>query len=183
MVDPSEYDRILEGPIDGEPDPEAVGPSIMAWYALHNSLQGGGSRATEIVAWAAETIASRLSTIGPDCVNPLTPEDAWIAVEDARRLLGMVAEMFGGGDLPAEAEEALAFKAELKHRRGRPAQPTVNLHSLGWWFVAKEVEDLIAAGKLQKVAVGEVATRLGIKDNVVANWCRRRRQYLDQSSA
>jgi hypothetical protein len=162
---------------DFEPDPDAVGPAIMAWYALHDALKGDPA---EIVAWAADAIATRLGAFGSGVANPLTPGQASVAIGDARLLLGMIAEIFGRSELPADDEAALAFQAELKRRRGRPAQSQLMPQSLAWWGHAKEVEALIEVGDMQKVAVGKVATRLGLKDAVVAGWCRDRRKALEQ---
>lgn len=175
--DPSRWD----GPIPGDPDPEIIGPALTAWYALHDSLAGDPA---ETLAWAAEVIATRLGAFGPGVVNPLPPSQVSAAIEDAKLLLGMVAEIFGRSELPADDEAALAFKAELSlRRRGRPGKSgKLQPHSLAWWGVAREVEALIAAGEMQKVAVGKVAKRLGLRDAVVAEWCRERRKSLERSS-
>ncbi len=161
-----------------QPDPEAIGPAIMAHYALHGALKGDPA---ETVGWAADVLAARLGAIEPRVTNPLTPAQASIAIKDAALLLGMIAEIFGRSDLPADDERRLAFKAELKRRRGRPAHSPLLPDSLAWWGAATEVQSLIADGDLQKVAVGKVARRLGLKDAVVAGWCRERRKSLDRS--
>jgi hypothetical protein len=162
---------------DWEPDPEAVGPAIMAWYALHDALAGDPA---EMVAWAAEVIAARLGECRPRAANHLTPAEA-VAIDDAKLLLGLVAEIFGRTSLPPGDEAALAFKAELKRDRGRPAENKFAPQSLAWWGVAREVQSLIDQGMLQKAAVGEVAMRRGLKDALVAGWCRDRRKALEES--
>ena len=172
--DPSRWD----GPVDRDPDPQIIGPSLTAWYALHGEFAGDPA---EILAWAAGVIAGRLGAFGPRVANPLTPGQASVAIDEAKLLLGMVAEIFGRSDLPADDETALAFKAELKRRRGRPVKTgKLRPQSLGWWSVAREVEALMAAGEMQKVAVGKVAGRLGLKDAVVAKWVRDRRKSLER---
>jgi hypothetical protein len=94
----------------------------------------------------------------------------------------MVAEIFGRSELPAD-EAALEFKAELSmRRRGRPGKSgKLRPQSLAWLGVAREVEALMVAGDMQKVAVGKVAKRLGLRDAVVAEWCRERRKSLERS--
>lgn len=173
-----------DGPIPREPDPEAVGPAIVAWYALHDALHGGPVEAADTVAWAADVIAGKLGAFGSGVANPLSPRQASIAIKDAKMLLGMIAEIFGQSELPADDEAALVFKATLTRRggAGRPGKTgKLGSQSLGWWGVAREVESLMAAGDLQKVAVGKVAKRLGLKDAVVAGWCRERRKSLEVS--
>lgn len=166
-------------PGDFEPDPQTAGPAIMAWYALHDVLKGDPA---EVVAWAADVLAARLGAFGPGVANPLTPGKASVAIKEAKWLLEMIAEIFRRSELPADDEAALAFKVELKRRRGRPsAQSPLLPQSLAWWGVAREVEALIAAGDMQKVAVGKVAKRLGLKDAVVAGWCRDRRKAMERS--
>ena len=174
--DPSRWD----GPVSVYPDPEIIGPALTAWYALHDSLT---SDPAETLAWAAEVIAARLGAFGPGVANPLPPNKVSAAINDAKLLLGMVAEIFGRSELHADDEAALAFKAGLsKRRRGRPGKSgKFRPRSLGWWSVALEVEALIAAGEMQKVAVGKVARRLRLKDAVVAGWCRDRRKSFQRS--
>lgn len=182
MADDSRPDPVRwDGPIPGEPDPEKIGPALTAWYALHDSLAGDPA---ETLAWAADVIAARLGTFGPGVANPLPPNQVFAAIKDAKLLLGMVAELFGRSELPADDEAALSYKAELSLRgRGRPGKSgKLRPHSLEWWSVAREVEALIAAGEMQKVAVGKVAKRLGLRDAVVAGWCRERRKSLERSS-
>ena len=113
----------------------------------------------------------------------MPPDQVSAAIEDAKLLLGMVAEIFGRSEVPADDEAALAFKAELSlRRRGRPDKSgKLQPLSLAWWGVAREVEALIAAGEMQKVAVGKVAKRLGLRDAVVAQWCRERRKSRERS--
>lgn len=175
--DPSKWD----GPLEVYPDPEIIGPALTAWNALHGEFPGDPA---EILAWAADLVATRLGAFRRSVVNPLPPSKAVEAIDDAKLLLGMVAEIFGRSELPADDEAALAFKAELSmRRRGRPGKSgKLRPRSLGWWNVAREVEALIEAGEMQKVAVGKVAKRLGLRDAVVAEWCRERRKSLDRSS-
>lgn len=180
MADDSQPDPSRrDGPIPGDPDPQEIGPAVQAWYALHGELEGDPA---EILARAAGEIAAQLEAFEPGAANPLAPGQASAAIFDARLLLGMIAEIFGRSDLPADDEAALAFRAELKRRRGRPVR-TGKLHpqSLEWWGVAREVEARMADGEMQKVAVGKVANRLGLKDAVVAGWCRERREALEKS--
>lgn len=127
-------------------------------------------------------IAARLGAFGPGVANPLSPSQVSNAIEDAKLLLGMVAEIFGRSELPAD-EAALEFKAELSmRRRGRPGKSgKLRPQSLAWLGVAREVEALMVAGDMQKVAVGKVAKRLGLRDAVVAEWCRERRKSLERS--
>ncbi|MGB7655080.1 MAG: hypothetical protein WBL74_06335 [Novosphingobium sp.] len=181
MADDSTPDSSLwDGTVPRYPDPETIGPSLTAWYGLHDDFPGDPA---EILAWAADAIATRLGAFGPRVANPLTLGQVSVAIKEAKFLLEMVAEIFGRSELPADDEARFAFNAELKRRRGRPVKPgKLRPQSLGWWGVALEVEELIAAGELQKVAVGKVAKRLGLKDAVVAGWCRKRRNSLDRSS-
>lgn len=173
--DPSHWD----GPIPGDPDPEEIGPASQAWYALHGELEGDPA---EILAWAAGEIAAQLEDFEPGAANPLAPGQASVAILDARRFLGMIAEIFGRSELPADDEAAFAFRAELKRSRGRPVKTgKLRPQSLEWWGVAREVEALIVAGEMQKVAVGKVADRLGLKDAVVAGWYRKRRKAVEKS--
>lgn len=176
QADPSRWD----GPVPDNPDPQIIGPVMTAWYALHGEIEGDPA---EILAYAADVIADRLGAFGPGVANPLSAGQASFAIKDAKMLLGMVAEIFGLSDLPADDEARFEFKAELKRRRGRPITKGSKLgsRSLAWWGVAREVEALIAAGDMQKVAVGKVAGRLGLKDAVVAGWCRKRRKMLERS--
>ena len=173
--DPSRWD----GPVGGDPDPQIIGPALTAWYALHGEFAGDPA---EILAWAADVIAGKLGAFGPKVANPLTARQASVAIDEAKLLLEFVAAIFGRSELPADDEAAFAFKAELKRRRGRPVKTgKLSPRLLGWWSVAREVEALMAAGEMQKVAVGKVAKRLGLKDAVVAGWCRERRKSLDRS--
>lgn len=174
--DPSRWD----GPVGGDPDPQIIGPALTAWYALHGEFAGDP---VEILAWAADVIAGKLGAIGPKVANPLTARQASVAIDEAKLLLEFVAAIFGRSELPADDEAAFAFKAELKRRRGRPIKTgKLRPKSLAWWGVAREVEALIAAGEMQKVAVGKVAKRLGLRDTVVAGWCRDRRNSLERSN-
>lgn len=177
--DPRDYD----GPIRAEPDPEAVGPSVMAWYALHGTLDGGAERAAETLARAAGVLSDRLAAIGPNVVNPLTPQQQALATKEAQMLLGLIAELFDANESASDREGALAFAAELKKpRRGRPAQTELRPTSLGWWGVAMQVEALIAEGHSQKEAVGKLAERLELKDRTIAEWVRERRDALNRST-
>lgn len=174
-ADPSRWD----GPIPSGPDSATIGPAMTAWYALHGEFDGDPA---EILAWAADAIAGKLGAFGPRVANPLTPGQISVAIDEAKLLLGMVAEIFGRSELPDDDEAALAFKAELKRRRGRPIKTgKFSPRRLGWWNVAREVEALMAAGEMQKVAVGNVAGRLGLSDSVVARWCRERRKSMERS--
>lgn len=172
-----------EGPKPSEPDSEAVGPAIMAWYALHDGLAGGPEEAADTVAWAADVIAGKLGAFGPGVVNPLTPGQARVAIREAQLLLEYIAEIFGRWRVPVKDDVTFPFKAELKRQRGRPAPSQIHPESLAWWFVARDVQSLIDGGLLQKQAVGQVAKQLGLKDAVVARWCRERRKALEQSKA
>lgn len=86
---------------DWRPDPEAIGPAIMAHYALHGALKGDPA---QTVGWAADVLAARLGAIEPGVANPLTPAQASITIKDAALLLGMIAEIFGRSALPADDE-------------------------------------------------------------------------------
>lgn len=166
--------RLWDGPSGREPDPKEIGPALTAWYALHGELSGDPAKT---LAWAAEVIAAQLDAFGEGVLNPLPPKRASVAIDDAKMLLEFIAEIFDSNEAPSEDETAFAFKAELKRRRGRPVRAgKFSPRSLGWWSVALEVEALVKAGKMQKVAVGEVAKRLGLKDTVVAGWVRQRRE-------
>lgn len=185
MADESQSDASRwDGSVQAMPDPQAVGPANMAWYALHGALEGGPGEAGDTIAWAAGLIAGRLGAFGPGTVNPLSPAKARIAIREAQLLLGYVAEIFDRQRTPVDGEAAFAFKAELKRQRGRPAKSAILPRSLAWWGVACEVEALMNANPklMQKVAVGQVASRLGLKDAVVAGWCRERRKCLERSS-
>ena len=173
---PSDWD----GPILREPDPQAVGPAMMAWYALHGALHGGPAEAADTVAWAADVVAVKLGAFGSGVANPISASQASIAIREAQLLLGYVAEIFGRWRVPHEGDVTFPFKAELKRQRGRPGQTEILPRSLAWWGVAMEVEALMAAGEMQKFAVGKVAKRLGLKDAIVAGWCRERRKSLQQ---
>lgn len=162
---------------DFEPDPDTVGPAIMAWYALHDALNGGSENAANTLAVAAEVVAKRLGA-----TTATSDKAGHTTIKEAQLLLRMVAEVFGRCDLLADDEARLAFKAELKRCRGRPAQSQLMPQSLAWWGAAREVEALMAEGDLQKIAVGKVAKQLGLKDAVVASWCRERRRSLERMS-
>ncbi|MCJ1962070.1 hypothetical protein [Novosphingobium mangrovi (ex Hu et al. 2023)] len=171
-----------EGPASFEPDPEHVGPAMMAHHALSGALSGGQERAAETVAWAAKLIASQLQAPGMDDSNGLPSVAASVAIDDARMLLEMVAELFCDDAVLPDESAVFIYSAELKRARGRPARPQSGLEKLGWWYVAKEVEELIEQdGDLLKVAVGKVAKRLGLNDSTVAGWYRKRRAQIEQS--
>lgn len=157
---------------------------MTAWYALHDSLTGDPA---EVLVWAADAIAGQLGAIGPGVINPLTPHQVENAIEDARMLLRIFADIFRNGAASpsgqlADEEPPFSFRAHLKRQHGRPAQNPLRPKFLVWWHHAMEVEALIKAGDLQKTAVGKVAERHGLTNRVVATWCRERRKALEQSS-
>ncbi len=142
-------------------------PAVTAWAALRGELEGDPA---EVVGRAANDVAEKLSAIGP--------HQTTVAIREAQWLLGMVAEIFGFSDLPADDEARLFFKAELRQRRGRPVdRERFRREAFRGRSEAKEVEALIAAGDRQKVAVGKVAKRTGQSDAVIAGYVRKWRDY------
>ena len=147
------------------PDPVSAGPATMVWHALNNSLPGDPR---EVVAWAAGVIADQLALVQPDSHFPMTEGQTSVVIDDACRFLGMISEIFGQGKLKPGDEGALPFKAELKHHRGRPVRGDLVPNTFELRGPCKAVAELIAAGDIQKVAVGKIAQQFGLKDSKVA---------------
>ena len=171
----------FEGPIDKEPDPDQVGPSVMAWYALHGALSGGPDRAAETLAWAADMIAGQLSTIDTNASDPLPHRREERAIKEAKWLLGMFSEIFEKSEPQPDDEFSFAFKAGLARGVGAPRESPVLARSLGWWSLAKEVDAHISKGLLKKQAVAIVAKRHGLEDSDVSRYHRQRNAALKKS--
>jgi hypothetical protein len=157
---------------DYKPDPEIIGPAMIAFTALHDGLEGDPKK---ILAQSAYQIREQIEKSGADRDGRLEVEAQW-AIRDAHMLLGLVAEIFGH-DLPNTDDQVrLAYKAKLvKRRRGKPSQGNKFEVSFEWWEPANEVEVLIREGKLQKVAVGIVAKKRGLTDRYVVECVTHRR--------
>lgn len=155
------------------PDPLAVGPAVMASYALHNALE---ENPAEVLGWAADYIATKLEARpGPNIANPLPPQKVETAIKEAVLVLKLVAEVLGYNGLPIDDEAGVEWKATLSRRKEGAPVNKMAPQSLEWWVAAGEVEKLIASGKQQKAALSLVSEARGIGTTKLKAWLKERR--------